>query len=749
MAYFNSKKIKVFPCAYRSAECDPEARSMTEYGLTHLYGTPSKGQESFIVSWDNTGTENEGLLKCVIGGYYFEISDVKIADFSGGKTLCIKTAVIPATQAQGEDGSTVTTAETTVLTSFEETGKGTELDRSGNFTGLLITDTNEPVSNATAWLKPVNDDGTINQESKRLTDVIKTGSGIGAITSASTTIGAGAIASGDYSIAFGAGAEAIGANSIAFGANAKSTTANQIVINTTAGNDDIIKIGNEVYVKTNGDAKIGNLKLSGGTNDANGTLSGMADVSATRNASFGGSITVGQNAYFGGSVTATGSALFGGSVTTSGDLHVGGSVTVTNDAQFNKNITAGGNLTGKSLILPNGRGIDADGKLTAAAAVISGAATICRSVTITGESVIENKLTVGGALTAQQNLNVANGISAKSISLNAGDSKAISATGNVSITGNITATGDLSGKSLILPNDRGINADGRLTVADIVASGLSITGSVTVSEDVKAKNANVESLAATSITIDGTKLSKADNDKLSIDNGITIAGEGKEIDVYSISVNTATISNKLDINGIELKKDHIAAGSGSNDVLDINNGVKATSFYTAADGKVSAAYISSSSASFNQLRVGGSTTAALTVNSTSITASKQIWANNGLTANSITTGNAYIASNATVIGNLQSTSVNAGSISTTGTLDAKNVKAGSISTTGALEAFEVKAGSISTTGIISTTNKISANSAAITSITGLASIAGLVEKYANGSSSSPTLDYDGAVKIYI
>ena len=111
MTYFASDKIKVFPCAYRGVEYDPEARSMTEYGLTHLYGTPSKSQESFIVSWDNPGAENKGLLKCVIGGYYFEISDAKIADFTDGKTLCIKTAEIPAAQAD-EDSDAV---KTTVL----------------------------------------------------------------------------------------------------------------------------------------------------------------------------------------------------------------------------------------------------------------------------------------------------------------------------------------------------------------------------------------------------------------------------------------------------------------------------------------------------------------------------------------------------------------------------------------------------------------------------------------------------------
>lgn len=727
MAYFASDKIKVFPCAYRSAEYDPAARSMTEYGLTHLYGTPSKSQESFIVSWDNPDTENKGLLKCVIGGYYFEISDAKIANLAG-KTLYIKTAKIPEAQAN-ENSDAV---KTTVLVSF--TDNNTALDVNGEFTGLLIADANETVSGVTAKLKPVNDDGiTINQESKRLTDVIKTGSGVGAIASDS------AAASGDYSIAFGAGAKAEGVNSIAFGADAKSIMANQIAINAEAGNDDIIKIGDKIYVKTTGEAKLGNLELS------NGALSGMADVSATGNASFGGSVTVSQNAYFGGSMTATGNASFGGSVTTSGDLHVGGSVTVTNDAQFNKNITAGGNLTSKSLILPNGRGIDADGKLTAAAAAISGAATIGGSIAITGESVIENKLTVGGVLTAQQNLNVANGISAKSISLNAGDSKAISATGNVSITGNITATGNLSGKSLILPNDRGINADGNMTVVDITAasitaSGLSITGSITVSEDIKAKNANVESLSAKSIMVGDTKLSKTDNNKLSIDNDITIVGEGKEIDVYSISVNTATISNKLDINGIKLNKESITAGVESTTVLSIDKGVKATSFY-AANG-VSASYINSSNASFSQLRVGGSATATLEVNSTSITTNKQIWANNGLTANSITAGNAYIS-------NLQSTSVNAESISTTGTLDALKVNAGSISTTGTLEAK-----SISTTGSISA-NSVTANSADITSITGLASIKGLVKKYEgdggeiNNSNKWDSIDATGPIKIYI
>ena len=72
--YFKITDVKIFPCAYRGQNAsnepiNPEASSFTEYNFTNIYSKQGEKKESFIISY----TENE--LKCVIGGYYFEITN--------------------------------------------------------------------------------------------------------------------------------------------------------------------------------------------------------------------------------------------------------------------------------------------------------------------------------------------------------------------------------------------------------------------------------------------------------------------------------------------------------------------------------------------------------------------------------------------------------------------------------------------------------------------------------------------------
>jgi hypothetical protein len=67
---------------------DPEAQATTEYNLTNLYGKLSSNKESYIVSFTSIGNDKY-LLKCVIGGYYFEINNVEVNDIKD-KYLGIK-----------------------------------------------------------------------------------------------------------------------------------------------------------------------------------------------------------------------------------------------------------------------------------------------------------------------------------------------------------------------------------------------------------------------------------------------------------------------------------------------------------------------------------------------------------------------------------------------------------------------------------------------------------------------------------
>ena len=71
MQYFDSNKVKIFPCTYRGTDADaavydPEARLLSEYNLTHL---PARlpGRTSYVIQYTN------GKLLCNMAGYLVEI----------------------------------------------------------------------------------------------------------------------------------------------------------------------------------------------------------------------------------------------------------------------------------------------------------------------------------------------------------------------------------------------------------------------------------------------------------------------------------------------------------------------------------------------------------------------------------------------------------------------------------------------------------------------------------------------------
>lgn len=71
ISYFLSENIKIFPCANRSSfgsgSFDPESRVVSEHNFTRIPGI-LPGKDSYKISY------MDGLLRCVIHGYYIEIS---------------------------------------------------------------------------------------------------------------------------------------------------------------------------------------------------------------------------------------------------------------------------------------------------------------------------------------------------------------------------------------------------------------------------------------------------------------------------------------------------------------------------------------------------------------------------------------------------------------------------------------------------------------------------------------------------
>lgn len=249
--YIESSNIRVFPCAYRgyydktgsgSLVFDPEARATTESNFANTFHKLSNAKKSYVVSWDK-GNGTNTVLKCVIGGYYFEIYNQSMTDLFYFKedenvyhpyTLCIKTAAEELANSDA-DG----TRTTSILTSFERTN-GTTNDRyldvkkgaSYIFTGLSLLPTHsaETSEHLVPFLAVEATDqgtlpetaGTLSPSACPITALLDTGTGKYSIRMLEDDAGSAfntTIASGDYAIALGRHTEAQATASTALGDN--------------------------------------------------------------------------------------------------------------------------------------------------------------------------------------------------------------------------------------------------------------------------------------------------------------------------------------------------------------------------------------------------------------------------------------------------------------------------------------------------------------------------------------------------
>jgi len=168
--FVESRNIKVFPCSYRGyydttgttprlVTFDPEARLNTEANFIHA-GAGDGSTDSYIINWiyDNPETA-KNVLKCIIGGYYFEIFNVTPADFKARNvtTLYIKTRNIEIQEAT-DDGDR---ARSTEILGTAISASDLYLDKPSNgltlFTGLFADVDN--VSGATYTSKLTLVDG--------------------------------------------------------------------------------------------------------------------------------------------------------------------------------------------------------------------------------------------------------------------------------------------------------------------------------------------------------------------------------------------------------------------------------------------------------------------------------------------------------------------------------------------------------------------------------------------------------------
>ena len=310
-AYFiESDNVKVFPCSYRGFKTvtivdetgiskeskqvfDPEASGFTEYNFANIYGKQTK-----LISW------SDGLLKCIIDGYYFEIANIAPTN------LCINNKLYKFAIVLKSIGI-VGSYETKVLNSINgdnENYLDTKIgdDNTYYFTGLALIPEEASINGAIYFspCKSVGDENNkkavIDWQAYRLTDTLDTDSGDGSVRMLGTVkngkstvcsatgenafaIGNNTTADGNFSIAGGNGSTTSHENSIAIGDHVNTSADNQVVFGAynEKNTESALIIGggsksvqkNILKVSKSGDINAaGKLDVAGNISSSNGGL---------------------------------------------------------------------------------------------------------------------------------------------------------------------------------------------------------------------------------------------------------------------------------------------------------------------------------------------------------------------------------------------------------------------------------------------------------------------------------------------
>ena len=268
--YFKSEDVRVFPCAYRGYTTlqtstltrtifNPEARAFTEKNFTNIYSKASANKQSFIISWGND-EQSHGLLKCVVNGYYFEISNFNSTDLGSGGTLYGYDTLIIKTVPYDFDSLNASN-KTEVLESLAG-GNATYLDEivtnnTHYFTGLgLVKSSAMPSEGTYTNTLKIWDVDHINHAAFRLAEVLDTDNGESSIR----TIGeSSSSADGDYAIALGKTAKADDTCAIAIGEEVTAKEQNSVAIGHNAVSNKIgsAAIGTNVSTDTDYQVVIG------------------------------------------------------------------------------------------------------------------------------------------------------------------------------------------------------------------------------------------------------------------------------------------------------------------------------------------------------------------------------------------------------------------------------------------------------------------------------------------------------------
>lgn len=488
--YFKSTDVKIFPCAYRGQNAsnepiNPEASSFTEYNFTNIYSKQGEKKESFIISY----TENE--LKCVIGGYYFEITNFDRYKKSDYKYLAIKIAnkeLVPF------EGATPTVLDDTTNNIFLGVAGGSSLDElSGCSASLQIFDSyEETIGDSTSTTTKYK----LCESSKRLEDIIGAGKGKYSIGSYYTDNDQSLLntASGKHSIAFGEKVAAKNDYAVVLGDKLESSATNQIVLGTgtiknlnkvtTAAQEaaiQVFKAGESIYKLDNNGNEIisGNIKTNGieETTD-NVVVKKPTKITKTLNVAekitANGELEIAKKTTLKDQLVVEKAAEIKDALTIT---KFGAKTTINKDGiETNKSITAADKITSKGDLSVE-RTATITGKITAANVVLNGTNT--------------DYLAAGGnKLDKDGNLTITGDIDSKKLKVETtDDATKITLDGNASVSGDFTTTGKLTSTYITEDKDNEtliltagtINAGG----SALIIKNLNLEKSVKISVDNK------------------------------------------------------------------------------------------------------------------------------------------------------------------------------------------------------------------------------------------------------------------------
>ena len=464
--YFKITDVKIFPCAYRGQNINPEASSFTEYNFTNIYSKHGEKKESFIISY----TENE--LKCVIGGYYFEITNFNRYEKSYYKYLAIKIAnkeLVPF------DGTySAGSLDDTTNNIFLGVAGGNSLgELSGCSASLQIFDSYEETmgdSTVTTY--------KLCESSKRLEDIIGAGKGKYSIGSYYTDNDQSLLntASGKHSIAFGEKVAAKNDYAIVLGDKLESSAANQIVLGTgtienlnkvtTAAQEatiQVFKAGESIYKLDNNGNEIisGNIKTNGIEETDNVVVKKPTEIAKT--------LKVTEKITAGSDLEVTGVTVLKDQLSVGKAAEIKDTLTITksgvettineNGIETNKSIVAADKITSKGDLSVE-RTATITGKITTANVVLNG-------------TNVDYLVAGGNKLDKNGNLTIAGDISSKKLKVETTDGTTkITLDGNSVINGDLTVNNKL--KSTYITEDKD-NGSLKLTAGTINAEDSALT----------------------------------------------------------------------------------------------------------------------------------------------------------------------------------------------------------------------------------------------------------------------------------